>query len=69
VNARPSAVATMSIPELGERLRISRMSAYRLVQQRRIATVPVGSGSRPRMRVTEDAFADFLARNTEPAKA
>jgi excisionase family DNA binding protein len=69
VKARPGVAAAMTIPELAARLHISRMSAYRLVQQRRIATVPVGSGSRPRMRVTEEELADFLARNTEPAKA
>jgi excisionase family DNA binding protein len=69
MNARPPAVAAMSIPELAERLRISRRSAYRLVEQRLIATVPVGTGKRPRVRITEDAYVAFLKRGESAAKA
>lgn len=59
----------MSIPALAKRLDISRRSAYRLIEQRLIATVPVGTGSRPRMRVTEAALEAFLKRNQQAAKA
>jgi hypothetical protein len=59
----------MSISQLGVRLTISRASAYRLIAQRRIDVVDVGTGAKPRLRVTEAALVKFLARREIKGKA
>lgn len=57
----------MTVREFGARIGVSRSSAYEIVAARRIDTTDVGTGRRPRLRISEDALKRYIARNEERA--
>ena len=53
----------LTIAEVAEAMRVSKMTVYRLVKSHAIAAVRVGRS----FRVPEEAVNDYLRRATEPA--
>lgn len=52
----------LTIPETAAELKISSKSVYRLIAAKRLKVIPVGTGSRPRARVTRASLEQFKAR-------
>jgi excisionase family DNA binding protein len=50
----------MTLAEFGQRIRVSRTTAWRMVRDREITAVNVGSRKRPRLRITESALKQYL---------
>ena len=53
----------MTVAQFGKRIGVGRATAYRLVAAGRVAVVNVGTGRRPRLRVSEEAFQEFVRQN------
>lgn len=61
---------TMSVAEFARRLSVSRASAYRIVASGDIQlTDGRATGKKPRVRITEDAYARFLAKREMGGRA
>lgn len=56
--------AAMSVENFGRRIGVSRASAYRIVAAGQVALTNVGTGSRPRVRITEAALDAYLKSRT-----
>lgn len=54
--------AAMSVPDFGRRIGVSRASAYRIVAAGLVELTNVGTGARPRVRITEAALDAYLDR-------
>lgn len=60
-------MSAMTVAEFGRRIGVGRASAYRIVAARKVATTDVGTGRRPRLRISEKALEAYIARHEEPA--
>jgi excisionase family DNA binding protein len=58
----------MTVAEFGERLGISRRSAYRVVAAGLVDLTDVGTRARPRLRITEQALERYLERRRIPGR-
>lgn len=52
----------MSVQDFGRRIKVSRASAYRIVAAGLVELTNVGTGDRPRLRITEAALSAYLER-------
>jgi excisionase family DNA binding protein len=58
----------LDIPTVAARLKISRLTIYRLIHADELKAVNVAIGKqRTKLRVTESAYAEFVASHTVPA--
>lgn len=66
VISQPSPAKLLRLPDVAERLDISEPSVRRLIEGGHLESTDVGAGPgrRPRLRVSEQAVADFLAART-----
>ena len=62
-DAKPGA-RLLRIPEVADRLGVSRATVYNLIAAGQLATTAVGSVTR----ISEAALADYIAANTTPAR-
>jgi hypothetical protein len=53
--------ALMTVEQFGQRLGLSRTSAWRRVTSGQVAVVNVGSARRPQLRVSEAEYARYVA--------
>jgi len=60
-------VEVLTLIEAGRRLRIHQQSVRELIWAGQLDWVDVGTGKRPRIRTTEEAIKDFIARRTNKA--
>lgn len=63
----PRAPQLLTLKEVGARLGISHDSVERLAVASGLPVVNVGAGTRPRLRVSEDDLAKWIAARTIPA--
>ena len=63
---RPQRVADqlLTIPEVAERLSVSRTSVYDLIAAGRLERVDIGTGKQPRVRIKESVLAEFIEKST-----
>lgn len=61
--------AAMSVQDFGRRIGVSRASAYRIVAAGLVELTNVGTGDRPRVRITEAALDTYLRRQAIKAVA
>jgi hypothetical protein len=59
----------MTVEEFGRRIKVGRASAYRIVAARQVDVTDVGTGDRPRLRVSEKALEKYVAARTEQGSA
>lgn len=69
-DAKPApAENLLTIPQVVERLGAgSRATVYRLIRAGQLDRVNIGTGSRPRSRITPDSLAAYVARQTVPGR-
>lgn len=58
----------LSVPAAAGRLDASRATVYRLVYAGHLAYVPIGTGSRPRIRIVEASLDAYIAQKTVPGR-
>lgn len=59
----------LTVTQFGHRLGVGRATAYRIVAARQVDVTDVGTGRRPRLRISEKALNDYVARRTEQGSA
>lgn len=58
----------LTIPDVAARLKVSRMSVYRLIHGDELTAVNIALGTqRTKLRVTGTAYAQYVASHTVPA--
>lgn len=58
----------MTVTEFGRRLGVGRATAYRHVAAGQVDVTDIGTGRRPRLRISEKAYEKFVARRTEQGR-
>lgn len=59
----------LTVPELAARLKVGRSTTYEIIAAGLIDVTPVGTGKRPRIRISERALAKYLARRKQEGRA
>lgn len=59
----------MTVTEFGLRIGVGRATAYRHVAAGAVDVTDIGTGSRPRLRISEKAYEKFVARRTVQGRA
>lgn len=56
-------MSLMTVAEFAQRLKTSKRSAYRIIAARQVDITPIGTGTRPRIRISEAALAKYIAEH------
>ena len=59
----------MTVEQFGKRIGVGRATAYRHVAAGQVDVTDIGTGRRPRLRISEEAYEKFVAGRTEQGRA